>query len=49
MNGGNPGILQTWDPKIDTTSHRGVRHHKNPSLHPAYLMAFLDSIDTLIF
>jgi len=46
MTKGNPDILQKLDPRIDKTFHRGVRHHRNPSLHLAYFVTFPYSYDT---
>jgi len=48
MTRGNIGILQSLDPEIDRTFHRGVRHNRNPSLHPTYSVTFLDSPDTFV-
>jgi len=36
MTRGNPGDLQPFDPKIDRTFHRLVRH----SVHPGHSMHF---------
>jgi len=49
MTKGNPSDLQPIDPEIDRTFHKGVRHNRNPSMHPAYSVTFLDSPDTPIF
>jgi len=47
MTRGNLGILQTLDHEIDRIFHRGVRHHRNPSLHPEYYMTFPNFPNTL--
>jgi len=46
MTRGNPSDLQPIDPEIDRTFHKGIRHNRNPSVHPAYSIAFADSPDT---
>ena len=46
MTRGNPSELQTFDPKIDRTFHRGSRHLRNPSLHAEYSVTFSDSSDS---
>jgi len=46
MSRGNPSDLQPIDPKIDRTFHKGLRHHRNPSLHAEYSVIFPDSPHT---
>jgi len=49
MSRENLGILQSLDLETDRTFHRGVRHNRNPSVHPTYYVSFPDPPDTLIF
>ena len=36
MTRGNPSNLQTFDPEVDRTFHRLVKHHLLPFEHPDY-------------
>jgi len=46
MTRGNPNDLQPFDPKIYKTFNRGVKHHKNPSLHSKYSVTFPNTSET---
>jgi len=40
MTSENPSNLQSFDPKIDKTFHKLVRHYRNPYLHFEYSITF---------
>jgi len=46
MTKGNPSDLQPIDLEIDRNFHRGVRHNRNPFVHPAYSVTFSYSFDS---